>query len=60
MAVYPGQDLRLNLIGLDQFTHPTYLIARVSDSRADINSGAFSQSTDAQIEETTVSRECLA
>ena len=46
MSVYPGQEIQLQLVGLDQFVHPTYLIARISDSRADINTGAFSQSTD--------------
>ena len=43
---YPGQKIQLNIEGLDQFNLPTYLIARVSDSRADINNGAFSQTTD--------------
>ena len=46
MAVYPGQVLPLGLVGLDQFEHATYFIARVSDRRTDINSGAFSQATE--------------
>ena len=44
--MYPGQKIRLEIVGYDQFQHPTYVIARVSDSRGDINSGAFSQTTD--------------
>lgn len=55
MTVYPGQDVQLNLIGLDQFDHSTYVIARISDSRDDINTGAFSQSTDDDIIENMVS-----
>ena len=46
---YPGQKIQLEIQGLDQFNLSTYLIARVSDSRDDINSGAFSQTTDIEI-----------
>ena len=45
-AVYPGQRIELGLVGQDQFQNPTYFIARVSDSRDNINSGAFSQTDD--------------
>ena len=55
MAAYPGQSVQLNLTGLDLFENPTYFIARISDSRADINSGAFSQATDDDLNFTTVS-----
>lgn len=55
MAVYPGQNTQLNLVGLDLFENPTYFIARISDSRAGINSGAFSQATDDDLNITTVS-----
>ena len=47
--MFPGQKLQLSLKGLDQFNLSTYIIARISDSRANINQGAFSQSTDSEL-----------
>ena len=41
--ISPGEPIPLSLEGVDQFGSPTYLIARFSDSRSDINLGAFSQ-----------------
>ena len=55
---YPGQKIQLNIEGLDQFNLPTYLIARVSDSRADINNGAFSQTTDDDMVSLTYPQSC--
>ncbi len=33
----------LDLSGMDQLMNPTYVIARVSDGRSNINSGAFTR-----------------
>ena len=54
--MWPGQEERLNLEGIDQFDNPTYLIVRLSDDRLGINSGAFSQAGDNREQNTTVSQ----
>ena len=48
-AVFPGKKVQLELMGLDQFNLSTYIIARISDRQANINKGAFSQSTDSEL-----------
>ena len=48
-GVFPGKKIRLSLKGLDQFNLSTYIIARISDRRAKVNQGAFSQTTDNEI-----------
>jgi hypothetical protein len=49
LRAFPGEKIQLGLQGLDQFGLPTYLIARVSDSHANNNLGAFSQSTNNEL-----------
>ena len=50
LKIRPGQTIRVNLIGSDQFNNPTQLIARLSDSRSGINLGAFRQAAGGGIE----------
>lgn len=55
LTIWPGQEERLNLEGIDQFGNPTYIIVRLSDQRSGISFGAFSQAGDNQEINTTVS-----
>ena len=55
VPTWPGQLLRLNLVGHDQLENPTYFIMRLSDSRSNINSGAFTQAGDDSSNATAVS-----
>ena len=47
--MFPGQKIHLSLKGLDQFNLSTYIIARISDRRSNVNKGAFSQTTDSDL-----------
>ena len=49
----------LGLDGIDQFGNPTYIIARISDARSDINLGAFSQAVGTNNTNITVSAALL-
>ena len=56
VLTWPGQLLQLNLVGHDQLGNPTYFIIRLSDSRSNINSGAFTQAGDGNSNTTMVGK----